>query len=218
MKQIDIPHMSALQGCSAEEAYQLLAEAGAEISIEEVNWPALYPACPQTRVRAAHSEDTLYLRYEVRGNGLRAVVDEDQGEVWCDSCVEFFCQEEGAAHYYNIETNCIGRIVASRRRSRNEDIVRFTPEQLAQIDRYATEGTEAFGSKEGPQHWGVAIAIPLALLVEKVTFPMTLRGNFYKCADKAEEVHYVSWNKIETKTPDFHCPAYFGKIVLRVEG
>lgn len=214
MKRIEIPHVAALQGCGAAEAYALLATEGAELRVDEVNWPELYPACPDTRVRVAHSQDTLYLRYEVRGQGLRAEVGEDQGEVWCDSCVEFFCQSEGADYYYNFETNCIGRMVASRRRGRAEDVVRLTPDEMARIDRYATEGAVPFGERDGMQHWGVCIAVPLDLIVDTVQYPLALRGNFYKCADKAREVHYVSWNRIQTKTPDFHCPAYFGEIIL----
>lgn len=164
----------------------------------------------------AHTADTLYIRYDVTGRDLRAMASKDQGEVWCDSCVEFFCQPAGDDHYMNFETNCIGRMVASRRKSRTEDVVPFTPEQMATIDRYSTVGTEPFDTQEGEFEWGVCIAIPLALIASEkpMEFPMMLRGNLYKCADRTPSMHFVSWMPIGTEKPDFHCPEWFGEIVL----
>ena len=37
-------------------------------------------------------------------------------------------------------------------------------------------------------------------------------ANFYKCGDDLPEPHFVSWNKIEAPTPNFHLPKYFGEI------
>lgn len=44
--------------------------------------------------------------------------------------------------------------------------------------------------------------------------PHKLYGNFYKGADGSATPHYVSWNPIQTANPDFHCPEYFGTLVL----
>lgn len=194
----------------------MLAGAGSEIHIDTINWPDEYAYCPQTRVKVAHTADRLYIRYDVRGSQLRAMASQDQGEVWCDSCVEFFCQAEGDTHYMNYETNCIGRMLASRRRSRTEDVCPLSAEQMARIDRYSTVGNECFEERDGEFEWGICIAIPLDLIMQgrQIEFPLRLRGNFYKCADKTRTVHFVSWNEIGTAHPDFHCPEYFGAIEL----
>ena len=39
-----------------------------------------------------------------------------------------------------------------------------------------------------------------------------IKGNFYKCGDKTEMKHYLSYFKVETEQPDFHCPEFFEKI------
>ena len=33
---------------------------------------------------------------------------------------------------------------------------------------------------------------------------------FYKCGDKLQTPHFLSWNPIDLPKPDFHCPAFFG--------
>jgi hypothetical protein len=38
----------------------------------------------------------------------------------------------------------------------------------------------------------------------------TFRANFYKCGDMLSVPHYVTWNPVGTKKPDYHQPAYFG--------
>jgi hypothetical protein len=37
-------------------------------------------------------------------------------------------------------------------------------------------------------------------------------GNFYKCGDHLKVPHFLSWNPIKTEKPDFHLPAFFGKM------
>ena len=36
------------------------------------------------------------------------------------------------------------------------------------------------------------------------------RANFYKCGDNTTKKHYLTWNPVKTKNPDFHRPEYFG--------
>ena len=36
------------------------------------------------------------------------------------------------------------------------------------------------------------------------------RANFYKCGDKLTVSHYVTWNLMGTKKPDYHQPEHFG--------
>jgi hypothetical protein len=38
--------------------------------------------------------------------------------------------------------------------------------------------------------------------------------NLYKCGDKCDTPHFLSWSPIGLPQPDFHCPDFFGEIVL----
>ena len=191
------------------------------LNIDKVNWPAEFPEKPEVRVEVKNDAEKLYLHYFVKGEQLRAVTTEDQGPVWEDSCVEFFCQVPGDDHYMNFECNCIGAMVGSRRKGRAEDVQPFTPEQMARIERKCSFPREAFEEKDGLFEWEVELRIPLDLIFGGVTgygLPVTgdrLRVNFYKCADKTKKPHFLSWQPIPLPQPNFHCPEFFGEIELK---
>jgi len=190
-----------------------------ELLINNVNWPDKFPYRPETRVEVTNDHEYLYLHYFVKGEQLRAVTTEDQGPVWEDSCVEFFCQVPGEKHYMNFETNCIGAMVASRRLGRDQDVQLFPPEEMARIQRRCTFPRQAFEERDGMFEWEVELRIPLSLIFRnsRPVFPQKLRANFYKCADKTKNPHFVSWQPIPLPDPDFHCPEFFGEVTLTVE-
>ena len=184
--------------------------------INNVNWPDQFPEHPEASVEVTNDHEFIYLKYHVKGKQLRAVTTQDQGPVWEDSCVEFFCQVPGDNHYMNFETNCIGAMVGSRRISRAEDVRPLPPEQMALIKRRCSFPREAFEEKDGLFEWDVELQIPLSLIFQdsKPAFPQKLRANFYKCADKTKKPHFLSWQPIRLPNPNFHCPKFFGEIVL----
>lgn len=189
-----------------------------KLRVENVNWPEGWPEKPDVTVEVSNDHEWLLLKWHVRGEQLRAVTTQDQGAVWEDSCVEFFCQVPGEEHYMNFECNCIGAMVASHRKGRAEDVQPLSPEQMARIERKCTYPREAFEERDGMYEWTVEERIPLDLIFQKPMtdeqFPLTLRANFYKCADKTKRPHFVSWRPIDLPNPDFHCPQFFGEITL----
>lgn len=187
-----------------------------KLNIDKVNWPDAFPYCPETTVEITNDHEFLFLKYAVKGEQLRAATVEDQGPVWEDSCVEFFCQVPGDRHYMNFETNCAGAMVASRRLGRDEDVQPLSPAEMALIERKCTFPRKPIAEKDGLFEWTVELKIPLFLIFgnKDLTFPRTLRANFYKCADMTKRPHFVSWQPIALPKPNFHCPEFFGEIVL----
>ena len=61
------------------------------------NWPEQYPYAPEVSFRMFHTGAYLMLRFDVAERWTMARVTEDNGEVWTDSCVEFFIAPETAA-------------------------------------------------------------------------------------------------------------------------
>lgn len=185
-------------------------------SVDQVNWPEEWPEKPEVTVEVSNDHEALRLQYHVKGEQLRAVTTEDQGPVWEDSCVEFFCQVPGERGYMNFECNCIGAMVGSWRLSRAEDVRPFTADEMGRIERKCTYPREAFEEKDGRYEWTVALRIPLDLIFrgKAPVFPQKLRCNFYKCADKTKRPHFLSWQKIDLPQPNFHCPEFFGEIEL----
>ena len=188
-----------------------------EYKVNSVNWPESFPEKPEVSVEVRNDREAIYLQWQVKGEQLRAATTEDQGPVWEDSCVEFFCQVPGEEYYFNFECNCIGAMVASQRKGRDEDVRVFAPEQMATISRECTYPREIIKEKDGLFTWDVKLRIPLRLIFgeKEIAFPQKLRANFYKCADKTKKPHFLSWQPIPLPKPDFHCPQFFGEIELQ---
>ena len=84
------------------------------------NWPEQYPYAPEVSFRMFHTGAYLMLRFDVAERWTMARVTEDNGEVWTDSCVEFFIAPDDSGYYYNFECTCIGRMLLVARKSRRE--------------------------------------------------------------------------------------------------
>lgn len=213
MKSLEIPFIKELS--NVQQAVDILEEKGRRDILDCVNWYREFPYKPLTDIYVGRSEKALFIKYCVKGSMLKAVYTNDHDPVWQDSCVEFFCMPEGAERYANFEFNCIGTCLATSRKSRNEDVVPFTPEEMKTIERYPSLGRRAFKEMEGMFEWDLTVKIPFKLMgLDGNNLPGKIRANFYKCADDTDSVHYVSWSPIHTETPDFHRPDFFGELVL----
>ena len=181
------------------------------------NWPAEFPYAPEVSFRMFHTGDWLMLRFDVAENYTAALVTEDNGQVWTDSCVEFFiAPDEGL--YYNFETTCIGRMLLSGRKSRTEDVQPAPAEVLASVKRFPTYPFgEPFAEREGDNRWSLTLAIPPQALFRHALTDwsgLTARMNLYKCGDKLSHPHFLSWRPIQTGSPDFHRPEFFEEVTF----
>ena len=134
----------------------------------------------------------------------RAAVQEDNGRSWEDSCVEIFLQNPAnPAEYFNFETTSRGFILAARGTDR-ENRQTLPLDAIAKIKRSGT----APSIQDDSVYWTMAVEIPAEIFGMKA-IEAPLRGNLYKCADKANTPHYLSAFPIETEKPDFHRPEFF---------
>ena len=173
-------------------------------NIDTLNWVEQYPVAPKTTFTLAHTDEMLYVRYEVKGEVPLATKTNDLELVNEDACVEIFIGDADNIHYWNFEFNPAGVCNASHRKERKVDVVRLNPEQLASIQRYGKQLCAA--------HWTLLVGIPLSLIDLDLSRERARRANLYKCGDKTSMKHYASWNPIEAEAPAFHLPAFFGEI------
>ena len=215
MKSLNIKYISLLDYADIERAGDILEESGKRDTIEILNWHDKYPYKPITYFNIARSKDCIFIKYSVQGSMIRAIYSNDQESVHEDSCVEFFCMPVGAEKYTNFEFNCIGTCAASSRKGRNEEVIRFLPEELQTVKRYPSMGRRAFNEMEGMFEWELTVQIPMKLLgVDPENLPEKILGNFYKCADGTNSMHFLTWSPVPTPTPDFHRPEYFGELIF----
>lgn len=217
MKSLIVRYIEALNDINIESAAEILDESGVLDTIETLNWVKEFPYRPITQFNIARSTNSIFIKYTVRGSMLRAIYSNDQDPVHEDSCVEFFCMPVGADKYTNFEFNCIGTCSASNRKSRFEDVVLFTEDEMKSIERFPSIGRRAFNEMEGMFEWELTVKIPFVLMgIDPAHLPDKILGNFYKCADGTDSMHFVSWSPIKTQKPDFHCPEYFGELKLQL--
>ena len=72
-----------------------------------------------------------------------------------------------------------------------------------------------FEERIGDCSWEVALVIPYsAFFMHNITSldGKAIRANFYKCGDKLQTPHFLSWNPIDLEKPNFHCPEFFGML------
>lgn len=204
MKTTKSIYLPELLGLSLAKIDAALAAAPVAGEIDSLNWMEQYPVAPRTTFTIAHTNEMLYVRYEVKGEMPLATKTNDLELVNEDACVEIFIGDADNTHYWNFEFNPAGVCNASHRKERKVDVVRLNAEQLASIQRYGQQLCAA--------HWTLLVGIPLALIDLDLTRERARRANLYKCGDKTPMKHYASWNPIEVEAPAFHLPEFFGEI------
>ncbi len=183
-------------------------------SIAQINWKE-YDHKPNVQFRMAYRENLFFLKFNVEGDYTRALETKTNGNVHEDSCVEFFFDPKGDGTYYNLEINCIGTIKLGYGTGR--DTLTYLPETLIEqcVQAKSSLGKTPFEAKKEKENWELTVIVHKKVFV---TVPqLKLKGlktkaNFYKCGDKTKVPHFVSWNPIHTKTPDYHRPEFFGEL------
>ena len=204
MKQTKSIYQANWQGLSLAKIDQQMAAMPVAGVIDTLNWKEQYPAAPEAKFALAHTDDILYVRFEVKGEVPLATKTNDLEPVNEDACVEMFMGNADNTRYWNFEFNPAGVCNASNRKSRKEDVVRLNAEQLQSIQRFPVQLCAA--------HWSLLVGIPLALIELDLACEHARRANFYKCGDKTVMKHYASWSPIEAEAPAFHLPEYFGEV------
>jgi len=211
MKTLRVPYRPALDGIELRAVAERMETEALRQSLDVINWKE-FPYKPIVVFDIARGDKDLYIHYFVRGLSLRAMADEDGESVHTDSCVEFFMRSKDDLYYTNFEFNCIGTCLAARGQGRHGRVP-FTSNEYRKIRRYTTIQREAFAEKMGLHAWELTVAIPFELMgLDASNLPDRIRGNFYKCADKTANPHYVTWSPINLPAPDYHCPEHFGEI------
>jgi hypothetical protein len=170
-----------------------------------------------------HRGSSILLKYMVEEPQVRAVNTAFNSPVWEDSCVEFFLALEGDPSYYNFEFNAAGTVLGAYGPDRNTREW-MDADTLSMIETTPSLGRGIIENLEpGPEDpdkgiaWELDIVLPVKALCHHRVIDiagMKARANFYKCGDRLRKPHYLSWKKVDTETPDFHRPEFFGELTF----
>lgn len=196
--------------CAEEVSLEFDKKDVAYHEVSLVNWEK-YPYRPEVKFRIAHDGQHIYLNWQVDEIEIKAVCQQDSGPVWKDSCVEFFVSFDNSS-YYNIESNCIGKVLVGYGGNRHNRIS-VADEKIGKIKRWSSLGYSPVEGQSG--RWELSLILPKTLFSFETINSfnnLAAKGNFYKCGDDLHQPHFLSWNAIDNEIPDFHLSEYFGKI------
>ncbi|MFC1585281.1 carbohydrate-binding family 9-like protein [Fibrobacterota bacterium] len=172
---------------------------------------------PETLVKIAYDEETLYLIFRVEDRYVRAVTAHHQGDVYKDSCVEFFFAPgtDVDKGYFNLEMNCAGTMCFHFQKAPYDGIVKIRENEYRQIETAHSLSGMISTEMPEPVTWTVEYRLPMAILENYRTLVkpapgVIWRANFYKCADETSHPHWLTWSSVAFPAPNFHLPQFFG--------
>ncbi|MBF0204397.1 MAG: carbohydrate-binding family 9-like protein [Desulfamplus sp.] len=173
---------------------------------------------PKTEVKIAYDDTAIHLIFRVEDRYVRAATEEHQGNVWEDSCVEFFFTPDSdlSVGYFNLEMNCGGTMLFHFHPEAGKERIVIPKSECSQI--VCNHSLPQIVDPEilEPVTWTVAYSIPIDLLKKyccQVITPapdVEWKANFYKCADKTSHPHWLTWSPVNFPKPNFHIPESFG--------
>ncbi len=198
-----------------DEANKILENNTNLVSINTINWQD-YKYMPDVKFRIAHTNNEILLKFYVIEKNPKALETKTNGNVYKDSCVEFFLSPSANGYYYNFEFNCIGTAHLAYGKNRNDR--KLLDKKIVQsIKAKSSLGEKALDLNDGNKAWNMLLIIPKSTMINDKTLKwsgLKAKGNFYKCGDETTEMHFVTWNPIVTEKPDYHQYSFFGDLIF----
>lgn len=179
--------------------------------IDNINWKN-FDYKPDVSFNIAYTGTEILLKYYITEEFVKAEKTESNQRVYEDSCVEFFVSPGNDGIYYNFEFNAIGTCLMGTGTCR-ENRSPVPDSLISNIRRLGSLGINPFKERKGDLSWTITIAIPNDVFFRhslKDLDGKIFRANFYKCGDMLTRPHYLTWNPVRTKNPDYHQPEFFG--------
>jgi len=173
----------------------------------------------QTEVRALYDDTYLFVQFKCEDPYIWATIEDRDGPVWEEECVEIFLNPSGSKHqYFEINLNPLNTLFDAcvlNRRTEQRQNESFEP--LAQFD---IAGVKTETKIEGDMHvdgggksWTAYYAIPHKALYGAANVPPQAgdiwRANFYRIDSPTSDQHdHYAWS--QTGKVAFHLPWRFG--------
>lgn len=186
------------------------------LQISLPHWPCQSEHLPLTEVKMQYDPENIYVIFRVQDRYVRAVATGINGQVWKDSCVEFFFSPyPGTGNsYLNLEVNCNGIPLMQHHEGPRAGTHFLDVEQCRKIEIASSIQCAVENEITEPLTWTLEYRLPFEILAAYPEFVKPAPGlcwkaNFYKCADESSHPHWMAWSPIDRDQPDFHCPEYF---------
>jgi hypothetical protein len=179
-RKIKIKAINFCEGTSPEKVSSALDKLTSLHSVDSLSWKE-FPYKPNVKFKAAYNAGDLFIKYYVEEKYIRAVNANTNGNVWEDSCVEFFLDTGEDGDYFNFEVNCIGTCLVQKGKNR-ENRKYLDLAEINRIKRLSSLGNSPFQEKKGNFKWSMTLIIPLASIcgIKYDSLKgLKMKGNFY---------------------------------------
>lgn len=177
---------------------------------------------PRTQVKLRYDKQNIYGIFKVEDRFVQALVQEINGPVSTDSCVEFFFSPDVTAplEYFNLEINAAGVPLFHHVTSPRKEYEVVDPGVIKQIEIAHSLPGKIIPEIQEATTWFIEFRLPVELLKQyrSITPPapgVTWKANFYKTGSKTSNPHFITWNEVVNHRPDFHLPTYFGNLIFQ---
>ena len=174
---------------------------------------------PEVQAKVAYDQEAIYVIFQVKDQYVRCVIDEYQGPVSRDSCVEFFFTPgtDISEGYFNLEVNCGGTAVFKFQKVAKEGQTKIPKSEFDKIDIAHSLPRIVDTEIKEPIIWTVEYCLPISILTQyyEVVPPapgVEWKANFYKIASKTSHPHWLTWSFVDNPEPQFHLPEFFGTL------
>lgn len=169
---------------------------------------------PVVRAKIQYDRSNIYVIFKVKDKFVSSLVQESNGPVSRDACVEFFFSPvvNAPLNYFNLETNAGGTKLMSYH---GEVIKRVVKADLEEVVLAHSLPNVISPPIMKEVEWIIEYRIPFSLLKKYTQIAMPNKGvrwraNLYKTASTGLNPHYITWSVVENYKPNFHLPACFG--------
>lgn len=176
---------------------------------------------PQVQLKMAYDPENIYLIFQVKDRFVRNLVEQFNGAVSTDACVEFFFAPDTSAalHYFNLEINAGGIPLMAYHIFPEKKYPLLTIEELQKIEIAHSLPAHINTEIRDSITWTIEYRLPLQILKKygSVIEPKSgvqWRANFYKTSSKSSNPHWLTWSKVVNEKPNFHLPKFFGTILF----
>ena len=175
---------------------------------------------PIAEAKMMYDNENIYVIFRVKDHYVRSVVQEYNGNVSGDACVEFFFSPDSKlpGSYFNLEINAGGTPLMFYVPIAKAGYNKLDPEDIKKVEIAHSLPKVVDPEITEPVTWTIEYRVPLSMLEKfsNVTRPKpgtVWRANFYKTASKnTANTHYITWAFVDNPKPDFHLPKFFGTL------
>ncbi|HUQ67707.1 MAG TPA: carbohydrate-binding family 9-like protein [Flavitalea sp.] len=174
---------------------------------------------PVVEAKMMYDDSNVFVIFRVKDRFVQSTVQEYNGSVSENSCVEFFFSPDSSypLKYFNLEVNAGGTPLIFHISKPWNDFKKLDSEDIKKIEIAHSLPSKVDPEITEPVTWVIEYRVPFDMLKKYsvITKPgpgVIWKGNFYKTGSKTSNPNYMTWSFVDNPTPDFHLPQFFGTL------